>query len=734
MAVSPTEEHRTDASVLRLREVAGRRSAQDADLVTTAGDVVGATREVLVERKDLIGVELGKTQERTLMAEVKRLAVAEVQVAIGFGITEAQQLVAVATCAGDLRTILLDAMRQGRASWAMVRAFWSRTASLDDEQRMLVAQALFGTDPWLAAPERLDPDDSFHDGPWEHGQFHRALDREATACASADPGAELERRQRAYRRRRASFRAHDDGTGTLTITGPLVSLFAVWLRLDRAARSLRARGDERTLTQGRYDLAAALLLFATVTLPGKDAGGDTGEGKGQDEPGPVSADDASAGPSEDEQSLADGAQDEAPPGASEQSSPDPGDAPDPDMTWADEVLAPDDLAQLVRVINAQPTVHLNVVLPYSTLVGGFPMCAGCSRPTHRPEDQPTGPGPQEECVPQEECACNDSQEGCACNDSQEGCACGRSSQVPGGEDPASGKGPSPRSGSGIDQDRDDSKGRRGGAAEVLGPMPFWITDGHARELALWPDTMLHRFVTDPYDGRFVERTIEPYKPDTDMRRQVIAADLYSRAPGSRTTGAHAGQLDHVIPYGWGGGKTSELNLALLAIPPHQFKTLGHWKVEIGTRRDMTFTTLLGQVTRSRVHDYRQYLERRLNGVDAGGGAGGETGGGGSTGAGGEAGEDGSTGAEADARSSRGTEPERRRWARRDLASRAVYAALAAQDEHRLGPTRSQRQDDRDRLLVTHTDPATGAERTGPPEEPDTLQDVLDLDEQPDEDE
>lgn len=366
--------------------------------------------------------------------------------------------------------------------------------------------------------------------------------------------------------------------------------------------------------------------------------------------------------------MDEGAVDEAETLAGEHTGAGPDDAAaEPTLPWADEVLAPDDLAQLVRVINAQPLVQLNVVMPYSTLVGGFPMCAGCSSPT----DRPSFPVEQEDSVP--------------------------------GENSALSEGSAPREDSALGEDSallEDPDRRRGGAAEVLGPSPFWITDGHARELAMLPGTELHRFVTDPFDGRLVERTVDSYKPDTDMRRQIIAADLYSRAPGTRTTGAYAGQLDHVVPWGWAGGPTSEVNLALLAIPPHQLKTLGYWKAEIGTRRDMTFTTLLGQVTRSRVHDYRQYLDnRRGRGaahpvVSTGTGAGGEA----------DTADDG--------------------WGRRDLASRAIYAGLAAQDEHRFGATRSQREDDRDRLLLTHTDPATGSERTGPPEEPDTVEDLL----------
>src|SRR5690606_3161895 len=80
--------------------------------------------------------------------------------------------------------------------------------------------------------------------------------------------------------------------------------------------------------------------------------------------------------------------------------------------------------------------------------------------------------------------------------------------------------------------------------------------GHARELFYTPGTTLHRILTDPADGRAIERTITTYRPDTDMRRQVHTADLYSRNPQHRLTGRTL-EIDHVIPYGTPGGTTTE---------------------------------------------------------------------------------------------------------------------------------------------------------------------------------
>lgn len=240
---------------------------------------------------------------------------------------------------------------------------------------------------------------------------------------------------------------------------------------------------------------------------------------------------------------------------------------------------------------------------------------------------------------------------------------------------------------------------------MLGANPFFVSDGHARELALMPGTTIHRLVTDTRDGRLVERTIAAYRPDADMRRQVVAADVYSRAPGGRV-GSHAGELDHVLPHGWAGGPTAETNLALLAKRPHQYKTDGTWQVDIGARRDLTFTTLLGQVTRSRVHDYRTYIDRR-----------GHPGPHPDPGPCPDGGDGGGDVAEEVAE-------------RRDRAGQVLLAALA--DETRStgrrrtggGRSRGGRGRRRTWLTLDHTDPDSGATRPGPRPDQPTLEDLL----------
>ncbi|ANS80037.1 hypothetical protein SGUI_2641 [Serinicoccus hydrothermalis] len=144
--------------------------------------------------------------------------------------------------------------------------------------------------------------------------------------------------------------------------------------------------------------------------------------------------------------------------------------------------------------------------------------------------------------------------------------------------------------------------------------PAYLTPGHARELALAPGTTLSRLLTDPADGRLIERTQSTYRPDTAMRTQIHAADVHSRAPGTGHP-ATSCELDHVTPWTGPpdpttgqapGGTTTETNLVTLDKRHHQLKTLGIATATINHLRDLTWTTLLGHTTTTRTHDYRHY--------------------------------------------------------------------------------------------------------------------------------
>ncbi|WP_149814457.1 HNH endonuclease signature motif containing protein [Serinicoccus marinus] len=259
-----------------------------------------------------------------------------------------------------------------------------------------------------------------------------------------------------------------------------------------------------------------------------------------------------------------------------------GQVPEPDRRDDEDRLVTPDRASIARVVTGMPAVELQVVVPWDALAGQA-ACAGCM-PRTRGRDASSRVSP---------------------SDSRG--AAGR-------------PGPSSHTPAGAVEDvtrRAPGGDRRGtgqvGGGEVgmlLGRQPAYLAPGHLRELALTPGTTLSRLLIDPADGRLVERSTASYRPDAAMRRQVLAADLHSRSPGSRQPGAVC-ELDHVQPWSEDstGGATAEINLVALAKRPHELKTRGWALSEINDVRDLTWMSLLGQVETTRVHDYRQYAQQ-----------------------------------------------------------------------------------------------------------------------------
>ncbi|MFX0538963.1 HNH endonuclease signature motif containing protein [Ornithinimicrobium sp. Y1847] len=145
--------------------------------------------------------------------------------------------------------------------------------------------------------------------------------------------------------------------------------------------------------------------------------------------------------------------------------------------------------------------------------------------------------------------------------------------------------------------------------QVTGAYPIFLDAGHLRELFLAPGTTMYRLLTDPADGRCVERSITSYTPDAAMRAQVHAADVTCRAPGCLQHAPYT-QLDHVIPYNRThpehGGPTAEPNLQTLHGGDHDPKTRREWTATMNTTRIVTWRSLLGRIYRTRTHDYNQY--------------------------------------------------------------------------------------------------------------------------------
>ncbi|WP_153394130.1 HNH endonuclease signature motif containing protein [Ornithinicoccus halotolerans] len=141
--------------------------------------------------------------------------------------------------------------------------------------------------------------------------------------------------------------------------------------------------------------------------------------------------------------------------------------------------------------------------------------------------------------------------------------------------------------------------------QVQGAYPMFVTPDLVRDMALLPGTVMHRLLVDPADGRCVERSVAAYRPDAAMRAQILAADVTCRAPGCIRAG-EVSQYDHAREFAE-GGPTAESNLELLHTAHHDLKTQRFWDAALDGNRDVTWTTLLGRIYRTRCHDYRQYL-------------------------------------------------------------------------------------------------------------------------------
>lgn len=607
------------AVVTGMVTMARARCTVDATVLVCVQDLVLRTGErLLADRGAEDADALSRTGHRSWRSEVKASVAGELQVALGVGIAEARQLVAVATLPGGVRGPVLGALRRGEVHWALVRRFQSRTARLEVEDTTRVAQVLFGTDPEVAAPERLDPDGVLSSRPWHHAEYYAALDREVARYRDEDEKAAQKRRELAHSTRGTRLDVDEDGTASLTVTGSLATMVALSGRLDGMARRCRKAGDTRTLDQLRADIVAMLLLFGTVALPGPD----------EDDP--------------------------------------------------DAIITPGDVEALRSVIDATPAGEVELVVPWDALLGRV-VCPRCDGRTVVPDDAEGGADHSQHAAEGEHHHGERSRGG----RSHGGHSHGGHSH-----------------GERVDErdhaDRDDPPPRQVG--ELRGFPAGWVSPAEARQIALRPGSTFYRLLTDAADGRCTERTIARYAPDADMRRQIRAADVYGRGPGCRRP-ANACELDHEHERA-DGGRTAETNLNAKSRVDHFRKTRKLWRTVMTPRRDITWTTLLGQVARTRGHDYRQY---------------------------------------ADAFDRLAPVPDHRvsevgvadLAARRDLANQVLYAAIVSR-----GPgERAQAEDDvpgsedwlglGDWRTVTHRD-EDGMRRPGPPVRPTPPEEVLGL--------
>ncbi|GAA1166400.1 hypothetical protein GCM10009584_04170 [Ornithinimicrobium humiphilum] len=240
-----------------------------------------------------------------------------------------------------------------------------------------------------------------------------------------------------------------------------------------------------------------------------------------------------------------------------------------------DLLTPDDIARLVDVISGTPAHELHVVVPWDVLAGHAAVNAGA------PSD---------------------------------GAGAGRArpSATPGSDGAGSSASDSDGATASADRDSPDADADADahhlpGVARVLATRSTFLTADEVRRIAGRPGTTIYRLLTDPADGRCLERSLTRYSPDRAMRAQLRAADVMSRAPGSTLPSGRC-DLDHVEEYLL-GGRTTESNLQSLDRTWHALKTEKFWDATMDESRNVTWESFWGRPHRTRVHDYRQYLGR-----------------------------------------------------------------------------------------------------------------------------
>lgn len=525
------------------------------ELTARAGEAL-LTKEHQATRPE----ELSDGAREDWRARSKSVTVREIEALTGLGRLEAQALVGLANAPRAALDPAMSGLQSGVANWRHLRAFWDRCPKLPHEQAAEVAQALFGNDRDTVAAERLTPEGELSEEPWRIRKFYNALDRECMLQEGRDPETEREARRRRRRARDAFGVVDDDGTGRLVATGDVATVAAATDRLCVIARRARQAGDKRTEKQIRSDLLFALVLRGTLALP--------------------------------------------------------------ELPEDESLINEDDARALAQVLAGAPSAELQVVTPLDALISPELLAAlaevlGEEIGTEGQHAEPTHPGregggcswsgePGEPAAP----SAVDRKVGAGgVHGVGVGVGAGevgdRASppervRLPGCTTPAE----SP----GCTTPADVQRGlpaKKLLVGQILGRFPQFLSAAAVRELARWHDTTLFRLITDPLDGRCVERSVAGYVPDRAMRQQLRAADVFSRVPGSMVP-ARDCDLDHVEEHIL-GGPTSELNLSNTERSTHVLKTRKLWDCWMDSSRNLTWVTLFERVYRTRVHDYRQYV-------------------------------------------------------------------------------------------------------------------------------
>ncbi len=256
----------SDESLLAAVEAARVVSAFADSVATMAvrslAERVG--RELLGTRGVADPQELSATARERWRAQTKSVLAHELRVMNGWGVQACHDRVGFATAPVSVSRVCQEAMDRGVADWDHVGQWWTACRRLPVDDAAQVAGAVFG--------ERMDQarTQGAGAGRWPNWKEHQlALAREV-ARAHGAPDTEQQARQtraEAMKARSVWVDLYDDGTGVLSVHGPVTGIVAAFSRLDKAARLARKAGDPRTLDQLRTDIALGLMVNGVSALP-----------------------------------------------------------------------------------------------------------------------------------------------------------------------------------------------------------------------------------------------------------------------------------------------------------------------------------------------------------------------------------------------------------------------------------------------------------------------------------
>ncbi|WP_130011941.1 hypothetical protein [Serinicoccus sediminis] len=508
-------------------------------------ELAARTGEELLARQDVADpAELSRTARDRWRARAKSVTATEISVLTGMGRGAARQLVAVALAPVSTSGPVRDALAAGVATWAQVEHFWRKASQLPHEQAGVVSRALFTTtrgEPGVPAQDPGPADDERAGDGVDDGPSTSPTD---VAVERLDPEGNLT--DMPWHAQQFVQAVQREVTRARA-TDPEAEA-AERAQLHRARTAYGIVDDDGTgqvvITGDAVSTSACVDRLHVLARRARAAGDERTESQ-------LRSDIARALLLHGTLPLPAALRSDpagrpskvpAPPAGLTFAA--PADPAPRCSTTPDELadlVTPDDIASLAQILAGAPTCELQVVVPWPALA---------------PELGSTDTAPET----------------------------GSSGSPPTGSAPLP---------------------LLPGVSRVVGRAPHFLTPQATRDLLRTPGTTLHRLLTDPRDGRCVERSITRYRPDATMRTQVVAADLLSRAPDG-TLPVRDGQLDHVTEYLL-GGPTSEHNLQGVDTVFHALKTQTFWDAEIDATRTVTWTSLLGRRYRTRPHDYRQYL-------------------------------------------------------------------------------------------------------------------------------